>query len=182
MHQLASGDARAQAEIFAKLARRLAAAGADAVAVTSMGGHFCSRELEAVSPLPVINAIPAVNEAIRQRGLQTIGIDRNISSDAVAALWRSHLGEHRAAGRRGLAAGARGISRDGVRGPLHHRTAARGILSAGRQMMREQGADAIMLGGTDLFLSFAGQNPGFPLVDCAAIHIGAIYQRSVRAA
>ena len=56
------------------------------------------------------------------------------------------------------------------------------FLSAGRQMMREQGADAIMLGGTDLFLAFEGQNPGFPLVDCAAIHIGAIYQRSVSAA
>ena len=52
VRNLASGDARAQAEIFAKLARRLAAAGADAVAVTSMGGHFCSRELEAISPLP----------------------------------------------------------------------------------------------------------------------------------
>ena len=48
-----------QAEIFLRLTRRLQAAGAEAVAVTSIAGHFCLRELEALSPLPVINAIPA---------------------------------------------------------------------------------------------------------------------------
>ena len=40
--------------------------------------------------------------------------------------------------------------------------------------MRDQGAEAIMLGGTDLVLAFAGQDPGFPLVDCAAVHADAI--------
>jgi aspartate racemase len=53
------------------------------------------------------------------------------------------------------------------------------FLSAGAQMTREQGADAIMLGGTDLFLAFDDADPGFPLIDCAAIHIDAIYQRSI---
>src|SRR5499426_1778972 len=47
-----------QAEIFLRLTRRLQAAGAEAVAVTSIAGHFCVRKLEALSPLPVINAIP----------------------------------------------------------------------------------------------------------------------------
>jgi hypothetical protein len=27
------------------------------------------------------------------------------------------------------------------------------------------------IGGTDLFLAFEGQNCGFPVIDCAAIHI-----------
>ena len=35
-----------------------------------------------------------------------------------------------------------------------------------------------MLGGTDLFLAFAGQEPPFPLVDCADIHVDAIYKKS----
>jgi len=39
-----------------------------------MGGHFCIRELEAISPLPILNAIPAVDAAIRQRNLRTIGV------------------------------------------------------------------------------------------------------------
>ena len=36
-----------QAEIFARLVGRLKGAGAEAAAVTSMGGHFCIKELRA---------------------------------------------------------------------------------------------------------------------------------------
>ena len=46
-------------------------------------------------------------------------------------------------------------------------------------MCREQGAEAVMLGGTDLFLAFQGQDCGFPVIDCAGIHIDAIYQWSL---
>ncbi len=35
-----------------------------------------------------------------------------------------------------------------------------------------------MLGGTDLFLAFVGHTPAFPLVDCADIHVEAIYAKS----
>jgi aspartate racemase len=45
-------------------------------------------------------------------------------------------------------------------------------------LCRERGARAIMLGGTDLFLAFAGQERPFPLVDCADIHVDAIYRKS----
>ena len=56
---LAIKDTKAQADIFARLVRRMAAAGAEAAAVTSMGGHFCARDLEAISPLPLA-ASPAL--------------------------------------------------------------------------------------------------------------------------
>ena len=71
---LADHAAERQAEIFGRLIGRLAAAGAELAAVTSMGGHFCVRELEAISPLPLLNAIPEVDAAIRERRLGTIGI------------------------------------------------------------------------------------------------------------
>jgi aspartate racemase len=50
--------------------------------------------------------------------------------------------------------------------------------AAGRWLCRERGAEAIMLGGTDLFLAFAGQEPPFPLVDCADMHVDAIFEKS----
>src|SRR5262245_23005981 len=68
----AHGDAARQAETFAGLVRRLAAAGAQAAAVTSMGGHFCIRALVALSPLPIINAIPEVDAAIARAKLKTV--------------------------------------------------------------------------------------------------------------
>src|SRR4030095_4397127 len=63
-----------QAEIFARLVGRLKGAGAEAAAVTSMGGHFCIKELEPISPLPLINGLDPVDEAINQRKLKKVGI------------------------------------------------------------------------------------------------------------
>src|SRR5262245_59254888 len=71
---LASGDATRQAEIFATLVGRLAAAGADLAVITSMGGHFCVRELEALAPLPILNALPEVAAEIRARSFKCVGI------------------------------------------------------------------------------------------------------------
>jgi len=175
---LASHDAAKQAEIFARLARRLAAAGADAIAVTSMGGHFCVNELIAISPLPVLNAIPEVNAAIARRQLKTVGIIGNmtvmrsrlyggISAAAMVLPEGEELYQVHAAYRE-LA--FEGRSTDARR---------RVFLSAGQRLCRDQGAEAVMLGGTDLFLSFEGQDCGFPVVDCAGIHIDAIYRWSL---
>ena len=50
-----AADRRAQqAAIFVRLTERLARAGAEFVAVTSIAGHFCRAEFAAASPLPVI--------------------------------------------------------------------------------------------------------------------------------
>ena len=71
---LARRDAPAQARIFATLIRRLKAAGAQVVAITSMGGHFCIRETEAVSVLPIISTIPAVNQSLQRMKATRIGL------------------------------------------------------------------------------------------------------------
>jgi aspartate racemase len=156
----------------------LAAAGASFAAVTSMGGHFCIRELEAISPLPLLNAIPAVDAAIRQRNLRTIGVlgTRTVMETGLYA----------------------GISSAGIVRPegdaldLVHKAyiemaivgrvtdaQRRVFFSIGQHLCRAQGAEAVMLGGTDLFLAFQGQDCGFPVLDCAEIHVEAIYQRSL---
>ena len=63
-----------QAKTFLKFTERLRAAGCDAVAVTSMAGHFCIEELIDISPLPVLNAIPAVDARFAHDGIQTVGL------------------------------------------------------------------------------------------------------------
>jgi aspartate racemase len=177
----ANGDAAAQAEIFARLVRRLAAAGAEAAAVTSMGGHFCIDELLALSPLPIINAIPEVDAAIRKAGLKTVGIlgtravmesalYGGISSakvvapegDALAAAHDSYVGMAMA-----------GRVTDDQR---------RTLFAIGRQLRETKRAEAVLLGGTDMFLAFQGQDCGFPVLDCADMHIDALYRVSTRAA
>ena len=71
---LANKDARKQAAIFVALITRLKTAGAQAAAVTSMGGHFCIGELLPISPLPILNGVPEVDAAVRRGNFKTVGI------------------------------------------------------------------------------------------------------------
>jgi aspartate racemase len=174
---LANRDARRQAEVFAPLLRRLAAAGAQQAAVTSMGGHFCIRELEPLSPLPLLNALPEVDAAIKQRKLTTVGIIGTrmvmetrlygaISSAAVVV----PAGEE-------IEAVQQNYSDMAIAGRVND-AQRRIFFAAGERLCRDQGAEAVLLGGTDLFLAFQGQQCGFPVIDCADVHVEAIYQKS----
>lgn len=165
-----------QAEIFAKLVHRMKDAGAVAAAITSMGGHFCVDQLTAISPLPILNAIPAVDAALARMKLKKIGIlgTRTVMESRLysgipsvevvptegEALDRVHSNY--------VDMATVGRVTDAQR---------RVFFEAGRELCA-RGAEAIMLGGTDLFLAFAGHDPGFAVIDCADIHVDAIYAKS----
>ncbi|SKA02832.1 aspartate racemase [Enhydrobacter aerosaccus] len=167
-----------QAAIFAGLIDRLKAAGADIAAVTSMGGHFCIRELEPISPLPLVNAIPAVGAAIAARKLRKIGV----------------LGTRMVMGSK-LYGGVPFADLIAPEGEMFDRVADAYsamanigrvteqqrliFLEAGRMLCRDRGAEAIMLGGTDLFLAFADRTPDFAVIDCADIHVEAIFRTAL---
>ncbi len=171
---LADRNAQRQAEIFLGLVRRLAAAGADAAAVTSMGGHFCIDALTALAPIPILNAIPAVDAAIRQRQLERIGIigtatvmESGLYGGITSAEVVRPQGEALAEVHQAYVAMANaGRVTEAQR---------RLFFAAGQRLCRTQGADAVLLGGTDLCLAFADQDCGFPVLDCAEIHVDAIY-------
>jgi aspartate racemase len=178
---LGQKDAREQAEIFAALIARLKAAGAQAAAVTSMGGHFCIGELLAISPLPMLNGIPEVATAVSQRKFKTIGIIGTrmvmetrlygaISSAAVVVPRGDELGEVH---QNYAAMATAGRVNDAQR---------QVFFAAGERLCREQGAEVVLLGGTDLFLAFRGRDASFPVMDCADVHVEAIYQASLRTA
>jgi aspartate racemase len=53
------------------------------------------------------------------------------------------------------------------------------FFKAGAALMKEQGAEVVLLGGTDLFLAFQGRDCGFPVLDCAEVHVAAVYRKSL---
>jgi aspartate racemase len=176
---LANKDAGKQAEVFAALITRLKAAGAQAAAVTSMGGHFCIGELLPISPLPMLNGIPAVDAAVKRGKFKTIGIIGTrmvmetqlygaISSAKVVVPAGAELDEVHA--NYGAMATA-GRVNDAQR---------RVFFAAGERLCREQGAEVVLLGGTDLFLAFQGRTVDFPVLDCADVHVDAIYEASLQ--
>lgn len=176
---LAARDPAAQANIFAPLIGRLKAAGAKAAAVTSMGGHFCIRELAAISPLPLINAIPELDAHFRTMGVKRIGILGSrtvmeskfyggVTSVDIVAPQGADLDE---VGARYTTMAIAAVATDSDR---HF------FVEAGRKLVREQGAEVVVLSGTDLFLAFDGADPGYRLADAGEIHIGAIVRAAMQ--
>ncbi|MBM3646229.1 MAG: aspartate/glutamate racemase family protein [Alphaproteobacteria bacterium] len=173
---LAERRADRQAETFARLVHRLKAAGAQAAAITSMGGHICIKELIAISPLPMVHGLLAVDAAIAARGLRRVGIigTRNVmESGLYGAITAAEV------------VAPEGAERDRVH-QCYSSMAMIGrvtdeqrevFFAAGRKLHRERGAETVLLGGTDLFLAFTGQDCGFPTVDCADVHVEAIFRQ-----
>lgn len=172
------GNATAQAEIYRDLTERLKGAGAAAVAVTSLGGHFCISEFEAISPLPVLNAIPAIDAYLGICGYSRIGVigTRFVMQSGVYGGVRSvELLPPEGDDMDAVHQAYLGIAMPVTPNPDD----CAYLFDAGRKLVAEQGAEAVFLGGTDLFLAFEGRDPGYPVIDAAEIHIGALARASM---
>ena len=175
---LTAGDAHAQAAIFLRLVERLAAAGADAAAVTSLGGHFCIAELAAASPLPLIDLVTEMAATLTARGVARVGLL------GTRTVMESHI--------YGAIPTIEVVLPQGADLDAPHE-AYIAMASAGRvtedqralffrlgaELVREQGAEVVVLVGTDLFLAFDGQACGFPVIDCARVHVDALARASL---
>jgi aspartate racemase len=170
-----------QAEVFVRLAGRLALAGVGFVAVTSIAGHFCRHEFAARSPLPVVDMIDIVAARVEALGLKRIGIlgtktvmqsqfYGGIPKAAVVAPSGPDLDRVHAAYVAIATAGTVNMEQREV------------FESVARKLIDQAGAEAILLGGTDLVLVFNGEQSMFPVIDCADIHARQIAQRAMELA
>lgn len=163
-------DLRApQAEIFARQIEELKAAGAEVAALTSIGAHFCFDELEALSCLPLISAVAPLDDFFAAQGMRRVGLL------GTRGVMRTRL--------YGQLARTQAVALDDdieALGQNYQEVAVAGactpqqrqlFIDAGRQMIESQGAQAIVLAGTDLNLAFDGQDPGYPVIDALDVHV-----------
>lgn len=171
-----AGRADAQAAIFATLTERLERAGAETVAVTSIAGHFCIDAFKAVSRLPVLDLLDSLAAHVADKGFRKVGVlgTRPVMESAVygrlpgaTVLAPSKLDAVHQAYVDMAMSGEATEARRAV------------FFEAGRALCADQGAEAVILGGTDLFLAFDGQEPGFPVIDAARAHIDEIAQAAL---
>jgi aspartate racemase len=158
-----------QAQDYARLIERLARAGADCAAITSLGGHFCFEETRALSALPLVSALEPLDDAFAAQGIKRVGLL------GTRVVMRTRLyGQLRR-----TEAVALDEELDSL-GQLYQDVAVSGACSdearatffeAGRRMVQEQGAEAIVLAGTDLNLAFDGREVGYPVIDALDIHV-----------
>jgi aspartate racemase len=131
------------------------------------------RELVKISPLPLIDALSVLNDALSALQLTRVGLLGSKAamqthlygtmSDIEIVLppepTLSKVGEQ-------YFAMAEAQHATGEQQELFFR--------AGRELSEVEHADAIVLAGTDLFLAFADTEPGFNVIDSAEVHIRAL--------
>jgi aspartate racemase len=71
---LEARESTAQAAIFAGYIDQLKAGGCAAVALTSMGSHFCIKDLALISSLPLISGLTALDEYLSITGVERVGV------------------------------------------------------------------------------------------------------------
>lgn len=159
-----------QAAIYAVLIDRLEAAGAECVGITSLGGHFCFDETARIASLPLVSAVTPLDDFFAAEGLSCVGL----LGTRVVMRTRLYGQLHR----------TRAVVRDDEVdhiSQLYDEVARSGSCSdaqrdvffaAGRRMVEEQGAEAIILAGTDLNIAFDGKrDPGYRIIDALDVHV-----------
>ena len=161
------------ARYLASLIGQLAAGGAEVAAIAATAPHICAPHLAPICPLPLIDLTEAVARAVRAAGLKRValfgtraamasGLFGRLSGVEIVALrpaeldyvHDTYLAIVRAAG--GTPEQIAGLRR------------------LADTLCRRDGAEAIVLAGTELALVFDEATAGFPALDTARIHIDAI--------
>ena len=175
---VAAGRADLQAAEFNRVTSQLAAAGAEVVVITSMGGHFCAKEFAALSPLPMINGPDSVADYLKQEGIQRVGVlgTRVVMQTCLYGAL-SEL-DHVAPIGNELAQVNDDYVAMAIAGAATPDQRER-LLTAGERLVRVQGAEVVLLGGTDLNLVYDGVALDFPVVDSAAVHVDAIIETTL---
>ena len=162
-----AGNTAEQADIYAGLIDRLARAGCDCAAITSLGGHFCFEDTVARSALPLVSAVAPLDDHFASRGVGTVGLL------GTSVLMRSQLF--------GQLSLTRAIVPDNLDlvGEAYQAMAIRGsstkedgrlFIEEGAELAR-RGADAVVLAGTDLNLVFDEAKTGYTVIDALDVHV-----------
>ena len=158
----------------------LARAGAAFAAIGAVAPHICAPQLRARIALPFLDLIDCTRAELGRRGTRRVavlgtqfvmrsdmygrldGFDVvKLAPDAVDFVHANYM--------RIAAAGAVAGSAADIEG----------LRAVAQRLVRDQGADAVILAGTELSLAFDETTCGFPALDCARAHLDAIIARAL---
>jgi len=168
-------DFNGLARYLAELITHLAAGGAEVTAIVAATPHICADRLVALSSLPLVNMLTEVAAAVRARDLKRVALlgtrftietrmfgcldDIEVVMPQADEIERIHR-----------------IYSDFVAG-RGSGTQAEELRKLAQTFVARDGAQAVLIAGTDLSTVFTESNAGFPMIDCASVHIGAIVRR-----
>src|SRR6266576_3185289 len=151
-----------------------AAGGAEMAAIVAVTPHICTAQLTPLLKIPLIDMVAAVADEIRARGLKRI-----------ALLGTRSTVESRMFGRLGVdVVTPKPDEIDFIHNAyldvVYDRSTPAGIdrlRELANTLVRRDGAESVLLAGTDLSMVLNEENAGFPTIDCAGVHIREITRR-----
>ncbi len=170
-----ANDLDGLARYLAGFVAQMAAGGAEMTAMVAITPHICVPQFVPLSALPLIDMVEEVASAVRRKGLAR-----------VALLGTRFTIESRMFGR---LAGVEIVMPEADEVDFIHtayldivyeRASAEqiaGLRAMAHTLVRRDGAEAVLLAGTDLLTVFNPSNIDFPTIDCAGVHIEAIMRR-----
>jgi aspartate racemase len=167
-------DRDAQAKVYADLIDRLKAAGADCAAITSLGGHFCFDETVPLSSLPLVSGVTPLDPYFAAQGIKKVGLlgtkvvmDTKLYGQLETTASVVLTNEIELLGQTYLDMAVAGRCTSQQRDLF---------LDAGRRMVSDLGADAVVLAGTDLNLAFGTNDVGYRVIDALDVHVDLLAQ------
>lgn len=168
-----ANDTKGLAAYLAGIIDRLEASGAELAVIPAVTPHLCIDELASISSLPIVNLLTAARDAIHARGLRRVALFGTrfvIESGMCGALRDLELVALQPDEVDFVHTTYSQLARSG-RGSDEQRSA---LTRLAQNLRTRDGAEAIVLAGTDLTLLFNESNTDFPFVDCAGAHIDAV--------
>jgi aspartate racemase len=176
LEHVRAGERLPLAHYLAGLIRRLQAGGAQVAAVPAVAPHFCARELITISPLPVVNLLEAVASEVRARGIRkaaVFGTRFTVETSLFGQLQGIEIAMPKPQEIDFIHNTYVQLAQTGKGTEEQYR----GLTALATTLCERDGAESIILAGTDLALLFDETNADFPCIDCARVHIGAIMCR-----
>ena len=163
-----AGDKNAQAIAYAKLIDRLAAAGAECAVITSLGGHFCFDDTVSLSSLPMISAVTPLDAYFAAQGFKTVGLMG--TKIVMNTSLYGQLSQTKALAPTDTLDLVSETYIEMALASECSETQRAFFIEEGRKLI-DQGAEAIVLAGTDLNLAFDGRDVGYNVIDALDVHV-----------
>ena len=165
-------------DYIARYIDRLAAGGAEAVAIPAVTPHIAITEIRQRTSVPLIDIVETIGAELRRRKLERVALFGTIFT-MQGSLW----GQMTDAGIVKPQPEEMKFVGDAYQRLLDARTPAPGdverLRAIAAALQKRDGVESILLAGTDLTVIFDEANAGFPCIDVARLHIDAIVARLI---
>ena len=163
------------AHYFAGMIAEMASGGAEFTAIVAATAHICAHELAALSRLPLINMLTEVRQAVDAQGLRRVGL-LGTRFTIESRMFGCLDGIETIMPDAGRIETIHELYKEFVDG--HGSDAKAGeFRKIAQEFVSRDGAQSVLIAGTDLSNVFTDSNAGFPMIDCARVHIDAIVRR-----